>query len=247
MRCRARHREVLRYPGAALQLRSVVRPETIVLSLQAGIENDEILAAGIGMPPLMRAVADLAAELVDPGLVRQHRGGHVIFGEPDGRRSERAEQLAGLWFRAGITQELSTDIAAVKWTKLAWDAAFNAVTALNGCTIGEAVAHPKRREMVRTVMHEVIAVANASGVPLDPAYVDPEIDQSAAELGRLRTPMLQDIERGWRLEIDALNGAVVRAAARVGVNAPVNALLYRVLKLSDDMARRRLRSVGTIT
>lgn len=219
-------------------LRAIVRPDTIVLSLQNGIENEAILAAALGLPPLLGGLAHIGAELVAPGVVRHDSGGRIIFGEFDGRRSARAERLAQLFSTAGIAHHLSGHIAVMLWDKLSWNAAFNACTTVARRTVGDLLARPDGRALVRAAMLEVVAVANATGVPLDAARVDPEIERSVAELGHLRTSMLQDRDRGRRLEHDALNGAVVRAADRTATPAPVNRVLYQLLEVLDRRARR---------
>ena len=211
-------------------------PDTIVLSLQNGIENETLLAAALGLPPLLGGLTHIGAELVAPGVVRHDSGGRIIFGEFDGRRSPRAERLAALFTATHIAHHLSGHVAVMLWDKLAWNAAFNACTAVARRTVGELLAQPDGRALVGAAMREVVAVATANGVPLDPARVGPRSRAAHTELGHLRTSMLQDRERGRRLEHEALNGAVVRAAARTDVPVPINRVLYALLAVLD---RRR--------
>jgi 2-dehydropantoate 2-reductase len=220
--------------AAAAALRPVVRAETLVLSLQNGIENEALLAEVLHLPPLLGGLTHIGAELVAPGLVRHDSGGRIIFGEMDGRRSRRTEQLRALLTDAGVDHHVSSHITIMLWDKLAWNAAFNAVTALSGRSVGALLAQDDGRALVRNAMLEVVAVANANGVALDAARVDPELERSAKELGHLRTSMLQDRRRRRRLEYDALNGAVVRAAGRAGVPAPVNRVLHALLAALDQ-------------
>lgn len=223
---------------AADALRPIVTPDTIVLSLQNGIESEAILAAALGLPPLLGGLTHIGAELVAPGVVRHDSGGRIIFGELDGRRSGRAERLARLFSTAGIAHHLSGHIAVMLWDKLSWNAAFNACTALARRTVGDLLARRDGRALARAAMLEVVAVANANAVPLDAARVEPEIERSFAELGHLRTSMLQDRDRGHRFEHDALNGAVIRAANRTGTPVPVNRVLYALMEVLDQRARR---------
>ena len=222
--------------AAIAALRPVIRPDTIVLSLQNGIENEERLAAGLGLPPLLAGMTQIGAELVAPGVVRVDSGGRIVFGELDGRATPRADRLAALFAGAGIDHRVARRIAVMLWDKLAWNAAFNAVTAVTRRTVGEVLADPDGSALVRAAMLEVVAVAQASGVPLAAEKVDEALRHSAAELGMLKTSMLQDRLRGRRLEYDALNGAVLRAAARHRVPAPVNRVLHALLAVID--ARR---------
>lgn len=214
-------------------LRPVVNAGTIVVSLQNGIENEARLAAGLGLAPLLVALTQIGAELVEPGVVRIDSGGRIVFGEPDDRVTPRVARLAALFRAAGIDHRVPRRIAVLLWDKLAWNAAFNAATAVTRRTVGELLADPDGRALVRAAMLEVVGVAQASGVPLAEAKVDEALRHSAAELAMLKTSMLQDRLRGRRLEYDALNGAVLRAAARHGVPVPVNRVLHGLLAVLD--------------
>jgi 2-dehydropantoate 2-reductase len=224
---------------AAAALRPAVGPRTIVLSLQNGIENEGLLADVLGIPPVLGALTHIGAELAAPGVVRHESGGRIIFGELDGQRSDRARCVAELFARARVDHHLSRHITVMLWDKLAWNAAFNATTAVSGRTVGALLAQPDGRALLRAAMLEVVAVANANGIGLAAERVEAELARSAAQLGHLRTSMLRDRDRGSRLEHEALNGAVIRAAERVGVEVPVNRALYGLLAFLDRRARLR--------
>ncbi len=223
--------------AVAETLGAAVRPDTIVLSLQNGIENEAVLEEVLGLPAMLAGLAQIGAELVAPGVIRHDSGGRIIFGDPDGQVSPRATRLAALFSAASIPHRFSTTIAVAKWSKLAWNAAFNAVCAISGETVGGVLRRTDGEALVREAMREVAAVARANGIAFDPARIEEEIAHSRAELGHLRPSTLQDRARGARLEHDALNGAVVRAAARAGVAAPINATLCRVLDASRATPR----------
>jgi 2-dehydropantoate 2-reductase len=216
--------------AAAGALRPAVDGETIVLSLQNGIENEAILSRILGLPDLLGGLTHIGAELIAPGVIRHDSGGRLIFGELDGSVSARASWLASLLAASDVPHHLSRHIDVMLWDKLSWNAAFNAATALTRRTVGELLAHPDGRPLVRAAMLEVVDVARAAGVALDPERVEPEIERSARELGRLRTSMLQDLERHRRLELEALNGAVIRAAERSHTPVPTHHVLYSALR-----------------
>lgn len=222
--------------AAAAALRPVVGTDTIVLSLQNGIENEARLAAALGLPPLLGGLTHIGAELVAPGVVHLDSGGRIIFGEMDGRPSARTARLAALFAGAGIDHRVSRSIAVMLWDKLAWNAAFNAATAVTRRRVGELLADPDGHALLRAAMLEVVAVARAKGVPLAVERVDESLRHSASELAALKTSMLQDRERGRRLEYDALNGAVLRAAAGAAVPVPVNRVLHGLLAVLDARA-----------
>ena len=228
--------------AVAAAIAPVVTPETIVLSLQNGVENESLLASALGLPPLVAAMTHIGAELIAPGVVRHVAEGTIFFGEPTGHETPRGRALAEIFTAAGVRHHLSSDILLMLWDKLSWNAAHNAVTALTRATAGEAARIPATAAVLRDAMLEVVAVARAQGIGLDPVRVELVVAHSAAHLGTLRTSMLQDLERGRPLEHEALNGAVVRFGAATGVATPVNQTLYGLLVAIDS---GRARAGGT--
>jgi 2-dehydropantoate 2-reductase len=221
---------------AAEALRPVIAPETIILSLQNGIENEEVLAHTLGVPPLMVAFTRIGVALVAPGTIDYSGRGTIVFGEPDGRDSPRARRLAEALAAANVPYELRRDILVGAWEKLAWNAGFNAVTTLVRKTVSEALGCPASRQLIVEAMEEVDAVATALGIPVARSRTEAVLSESLTGLPDFQTSMLQDLLRGRRLEHDALNGAVVRAARRAGVPVPVNRVLYALLVRLDPGA-----------
>lgn len=214
----------------------VVTADTVVLSLQNGLENESLLAALLDLPPLMGAMTEIGAELIAPGVVRHVAEGTIFFGEMHGHESPRGRALAELFTAAGVRHRLTREMPLLLWSKLMWNAAHNAVTAITRTTAAEAARHPATADVLRAAMHEVVAVARAQGILLDPARVETVLAFSRDHLATLRTSMLQDRERGRRLEHDALNGAVVRFGEAVGVPTPVNRTLHGLLAALDPTA-----------
>jgi 2-dehydropantoate 2-reductase len=223
------------YDTAAVagQIAPVVRDDAVVLSLQNGVENESLLAATLDLPPLMGAMTEIGAELVAPGVVRHVAEGTIFFGEMNGHESPRGRNLATLFTEAGIRHRLSREITMSLWGKLMWNAGHNAVTAITHTSAGAAATLPATADVLRAAMHEVVAVARAQGILLDPARVETTIAFSRDHLHTLRTSMLQDLERGRRLEHDAITGAVIRIGEAVGVPTPVNRTLYGLLAALD--------------
>jgi 2-dehydropantoate 2-reductase len=224
-------------PAAAEALRPVVGPATIVLSLQNGVENEDILARGLGLPSLLVGLTRIGVELVAPAIIHYSGRGTIVFGEPDGRDTPRARQVAEALAAAGVPYQLRDDILVAAWEKLAWNAGFNAVTALTQSTVAEVLAEPASRDLVVRAMEETDAVATALAIPVRRQRTQAVLDDSVAGLPDFLTSMLQDVRRGRRLEHDALNGAVVRAGVRTGVAVPVNRLLLALLARLDPGAR----------
>jgi 2-dehydropantoate 2-reductase len=225
-------------PAAAESLRPVVDPETIILSIQNGIENEAILAAALGLPPLLIGLTRIGVELTAPATVLYSGRGEILFGEPDGSESPRARRLADALTAAGVPHQLRRDVLVVAWEKLAWNAGFNAVTTLTDSTVREVLEHPTTRDLVVRAMEEVDAVAAAHGIPVRRRRTQTVLDDSINGLPDFPTSMLQDRRRHRRLEHDAITGAVVRAATRVGVAVPTNRTLLALLDRLDTTTRR---------
>lgn len=219
--------------AAADAIRPALRPDTIVLSLQNGVENESLLATALGLPPLMVALTFIGVELTAPAEVTYTARGEIIFGETDGVESARARRLADALAAARVPHQLRRDIVVMAWEKLAWNAGFNGVTALTESTVRQALDHPDSRELIVRGMEEVDAVATALGIPVRRRRLAAVLADSLDGLPEFATSMLQDRRRGRRLEYDAIHGAVVRAAERAGVAIPVTRMTARLLAALD--------------
>ena len=183
---------------------------------------------------LLVGLTFIGIELIAPGVVHYTGRGEILFGEPDGARARARAALADVFAAAGVSAPAATRHPGVAWEKLAWNAGFNAVTTLTGSTVGEALADAGSRELIVGTMIETRRGRDRPRHPGAPA--SPRTRRwrnSSAELPDFATSMLQDLRRGRRLEHDAMNGAVVRAAARAGVAAPLNRMLLGLLGRLD--------------
>jgi 2-dehydropantoate 2-reductase len=173
-----------------------------------------------------------AAEVVEPGVIEHSYGDRVSLGEPDGSRSARIETLSRLMIQAGLKSPVRPRIRDEIWVKLWGNLAFNPLSALTGSTLERLAGRSDLRAVARAMMVEAQAVAEALGVRF-PIDVDKRI-QGAQEVGAHKTSMLQDLERGRPLEIDALLGAVVELGQLVGKPMPT---CEGVLALVRERAR----------
>lgn len=225
-------------PGVAASLAPLLGPHTAVVTAQNGIpwwyfhahggphEGRRLERVDPGgrlwqsIPPqrCIGCVVYPATELVEPGRVRHSYGNRFMLGEPDGSRSPRVAALSSLMTGAGLKAPVRPRIRDDIWLKLWGNLSFNPVSALTGGTLEQIAGDPGTRGVVRAMMVEGQGVAEALGVrfPLD---VDKRIE-GAAEVGAHKTSMLQDLERGRTMEIDALVGVVAELGALVGVATP---------------------------
>jgi 2-dehydropantoate 2-reductase len=173
-----------------------------------------------------------AAEVVEPGVIEHTYGNRFTLGEPDGAKSARTEALSQMLGRAGFKAPVRSNIRDEIWVKLWGNLAFNPLSALTGSTLDRLAGRPDLRAVARTMMAEAAEVAEALGVRF-PVSLDRRID-GAGEVGVHKTSMLQDLERGRPMEIDALLGAVVELADLTGKDTP---LCRAVLALVRERAR----------
>jgi 2-dehydropantoate 2-reductase len=208
-------------------------PDGLVLSLQNGLGHREVLErASPGR--VACGVATVGARLLSPGHVRAGPGRLEIGRDP--RLHGRIARSAALLTDAGFGVTLSDDLEASVWRKLAVNCAVNALSAVRRVENGRLLQDPVDRRVLEEAAREVGRVALARGVRLgaDPAALAIE---AATRTGFNRSSMLQDVERGAATEIEALNGAVVREARRLGIPTPVNDRLYeQVLALARPVA-----------
>lgn len=224
---------------AARALADAVGSDTIVLSLQNGVENVERIRGVLGgAGTVLGAICFVGLRIDEPGVVDHQAEGRVAFGDPAGGRTEAAERVWG-WVRDAWTAEPVEDIVREQWHKLLWNIGFNALCAVTGATAGEALATPESRALVRQAMEEVVAIARNSEVDIGAAEV---ADMSAynRNLRDYRPSTAQDIAAGKPVEREALTGFVVRRGAVLGLDTPVNRVLDALLALQEDRATGRI-------
>ncbi len=169
-----------------------------------------------------------AATIAEPGVIDHSYGDRFSLGEPDGTRSPRANALSGLLIAAGLKAPVRPRIRDELWVKLWGNMAFNPISALTTATLDVITGDPGSRSVAKAMMLEGQAVGEALGVRFA-IDVDKRIE-GAAEVGRHRTSMLQDMETGRPLEIEAILGAVVELAGWVNVDAPISRAVLALVR-----------------
>lgn len=205
----------------------------MVMSLQNGVDNvDRIYsAAKIEAIP---AVVYVACAMIEPGYVKHSGRGDLVIGDAVRNRGSDLETIVAIFARAGVPCRVSENINAELWTKMIMNCAYNAISALTRARYGRIAQTEWTRELMRQIIHEVVAVAGAAGIPLSEAA----LIEAAMELGEAMpeatSSTAQDIRRRKRTEIDSLNGYVVRRGAELGVPTPVNQTLHGLVKLLEQ-------------
>jgi 2-dehydropantoate 2-reductase len=218
--------------AAAAATRPLIGPQTGVVTLQNGVDSTELLARVLGRDHVIGGVAQIAAVIDQPGVIR-HTGtmASFVFGELDGARSERVVALAGALQAAGVEHRVSEEIQRDIWDKMAFLATFAGLTALMRLPIGPIREDAETRAMLREGLAEASAVARARGIALPDDFGERTLVRCDRLPYEMKSSMLQDLERGRRLELPWLSGAIVRLGRDLGVPTPTHAFITTALKL----------------
>ncbi|UCH74678.1 MAG: 2-dehydropantoate 2-reductase [Rhodospirillales bacterium] len=221
--------------SAAAACRPLVGPDTAVISFQNGVDAEERIAGILGAQHAVGGVAAIAALIEAPGVIR-HTGtmAWLKYGELDGRASPRIEAFDAACRAAGIEASISPDITAEIWRKFAFLAPMAGATAATRMSIGPILADPDTRQLFTDLIAETVAVGRARGARLEDSLEAKQLAFAEGLPAEMKASMLGDLERGNRLELPWLTGAVVRLGKELGVPTPVSALIHAVLKLHAE-------------
>jgi 2-dehydropantoate 2-reductase len=175
-----------------------------------------------------------STEITEPGVVRHNEGNRMSLGEPDGSRSERIKKIAEALIASGLRAPVTAHLRNEIWVKILGNVAFNPISALTGATLAQMLSNPETTNLVRNIMLETEALTEKLGVKMQVS-----IEQrmaGAAKVGEHKTSMLQDLEAGRPLELEAIVGAVLEVGERIGLPMPHTRSVYACTKL---LAERR--------
>ncbi|MEO8279047.1 MAG: 2-dehydropantoate 2-reductase [Ideonella sp.] len=241
-------------------LRALFGPETMVVTMLNGVpwwyfqrlggeydgraltsvDPDGALAAGIEVERVIGSIVYPAAELVEPGVVRLVEGNRFSIGELDGQRSPRIEALSKSLMAAGFKAPVSRDIRSELWVKLWGNLSFNPISALTHATLEDICRFPLSRELAARMMSEARTVAEKLGVEFK-VSLEQRI-AGAESVGAHKTSMLQDVEHGRALELQALVGSVVELARITETPTPtIDAIFATTALLMKTLADRHGR------
>jgi 2-dehydropantoate 2-reductase len=212
--------------------RSLVGPDTLVLSLQNGLGHEDVLANIVGRANVLAGKTYVGGTQLAPGhVIAGTAGKETIIGEPDGRITERTQRVADAFNAAGLQTTVSDNILGVMWDKLLINVSTGALSGISRLTYGQLYQIPEMEATAVAAVAEAMAVAKASGVRLSMTEPHDAWDKARAGLPlEFKTSMLQSLEKGSVTEVDYINGAVVRWGQLCGVATPVNQTLVAAIK-----------------
>jgi 2-dehydropantoate 2-reductase len=215
--------------SALALLPPLLGPETLVATFQNGVDSIATLSRDLGPDRVAGGTAYITAVITAPGVIRHTAMHRLIFGMPDGRPAPVLDELHALCVAAGVDAMLSQEIEREIWTKFVRLSVFSGLTSVARCPIGAVLADPALAAMLDGAFAESMAVAEARGVGLDPRIPARARDAFAGLPYDAKSSMLEDLQRGRRLELPWLSGAVVRLGREAGVATPVHEFITTAL------------------
>ncbi|MDL1971286.1 MAG: 2-dehydropantoate 2-reductase [Candidatus Desulfofervidaceae bacterium] len=212
----------------------MLKETSVVISVQNGIDNEEILAEVLGAERVLGGVAFVGAYVISPGVVVHEAAGLLEIGELTRKKTERVERVVSFLNAYGIESRVSRDILYALWKKLLWNVAFNPYSVVTRTTVGQMLTCKEAREILVSVMQECLEVARAWGVKLKESHIEKYLKVTPG-LSDYKTSMLLDFERGKPLEIEGITGALIKKAEAKKLNVPFNRCIYNTVKFLVKM------------
>ncbi len=216
--------------AAAEFIRPLISTDTVVITLQNGVEAVDLVSAAVGRDHVAGGVAYVSAVISEPGVIKHTALDKLIFGELNGNVSDRLTRFKQACEGTGFQSALSERIEVDLWSKFARLSVFSGMTSVTRSPIGVLRKDPELFGMLTAACEETIAVGRARGVPIPDALMDEILEMVHGLPHEAKASMLEDLERGKRLELPWLSGGVVRLGEEVGVPTPIHRFIATVLR-----------------
>ena len=224
--------------AVAKQFVPMAGEHTVVLTLQNGLGNEDILRKHFGEHRTAAGVTSQGATFLGPGKIRHAGSGptHICMSD---KKNEKLSAVVAALKDSGFEVDIEENIADLVWSKLIINVGINAVTAISGLENGKLLDYPEMKSLMADLVEEAVKVAEKKGVKL--SYSNPielvyEVSEKTAEN---RSSMLQDFDRGSFTEIDFINNAIVREGAKLGIDTPYNRQISELVKTMEQVNRER--------
>ncbi len=235
--------------AVAPRLQALFGPDTVVVTVQNGIpwwyfqkqggeldgrrleslDPNGVIAANIEVDRIIGSIPYPAAEKTEPGVIRHVEGNRFPLGELDGSKSDRVKRLSDVFTKAGFKARVLTDIRSQIWLKAWGNLSFNPISALTGATLVQICQFPATRELSATMMREAQEIAHKLGVTF--RHTIEQRIAGAEKVGAHKTSMLQDVEAGCSIELEALVGSVIELGRLTDMPTPSIDAVYACVKL----------------
>jgi len=216
--------------NAAQQLAPALGKDTVVISLQNGIDNENKIRQIIKTGTVYGGVAYIYSTITAPGEITRYEGPtKIVFGPLDNTLTDQSRRMLETFTKAGISADLSSAIQQELWKKFIFISGAAGVTALTRLTLGELLAHPETRKLSRDIMEETLAIARAKHIALDANLIDTFFETLSKFKNDTRSSLYYDLANGKPMEIEAIAGAVVKMGEELHIATPIQKTIYASL------------------
>ncbi|MBN1855684.1 MAG: 2-dehydropantoate 2-reductase [Dehalococcoidia bacterium] len=214
----------------ARSVASIIGPETVVIPLGNGVNNDEIVRSALECGDVLNGCVYISTHIEAPGFVQQTGGSRKLFFGPSEGDVEPYRVVERFLVGAEIDAELTSDVQEKVWSKFVFIGPVSGVTSLHGVSIGQMLAQPDLKSTLSQMMHEVETVASRKGVCLPPDMVEKALATGASFPFDTKSSMQLDVENGRKAELETMLGYVVAAGRDLGVETPAHVNIYEALR-----------------
>lgn len=222
--------------GSLEKARNLFSGDTVVLTLQNGLGNAEVISEAAGDVTVIAGTTSHGGTVLGPGRIRHAGEGETVIGKIAGK-SGRIDEIAAEFNRCRLETRVTDNIAGLLWGKLLVNVGINSLTAILDVTNGRLVEMESTLALMKALVGEAESVARAKGITLPYSDAFEKVKSVAVATGPNRSSMLQDIERGSRTEIDFINGAVAREGGKAGIPTPCNRFVTLLIKALEEKGR----------
>ncbi len=216
--------------NAARQMIPALKKESIVICLQNGIDNEDIIKKNIPLGTVLGGVAYIYSTVTAPGEITRNEGpSKIVFGPLDNKLDERSRQIHQTFQKAGITADLSGTIENELWKKFIFITGASGITALTRLTLGELLANAETRKLIRSAMEETLAVGRAKHIHLENNLIDTFFETLSKFKNDTRSSLYYDLVNEKPMEVESLAGTVVRLGEQLNIQTPIQRTIYASL------------------
>ena len=216
------------------ELKSIVRPETTVITIQNGLDNDLVVGKVLDCEVLPGLVLVAATKTAPNAVVQKGIQKRLVFGPRDGKGTPKMMEIERIFKKAGIDAKLTEKIALELWNKFLFVVSFSSATVVGKCPIGEALSNPKTLTIYKEVLKEAIEVGEREGVCFESDIFETTLNGALSFDSMTKSSLLVDLENHRQTEVEALQGVVIRLAEKNGVSVPATREIYRKICLQGE-------------
>ena len=218
--------------AAIKQIIPIIQEETMVLSLQNGLDNIEKMKHIIDKDRILASVTTHGAILMHPGVVRHTGRGRTILGVLDDSQSKQLENIVNLFNEVGIETQASNEIMKEIWAKAIINSSINPLTAFFDCKNGYLLENPLLEKTVENICEESTCIAQAEGISLDDIEMIQRTKEVIRDTANNHSSMQQSVSQGKKTEIDSINGKLITIGKKHRIDTPLNKILVELITSS---------------